>query len=189
MKQIFILGLFINLTLFSLAQKGDFHGRIINPFNDYEYSYRITAVSLTDSTFYEWTADSLGYFQDTNIYYGVYKFFISHKMNDGEIIDSIRIDSSSGNWETTIPNCTTVNENGICAICKNPKFVIKLDPYSFRDTWFKTKKDEKKYVENRKKTGYSIEDNMLVWIYDIKQKEKLTDPCNHWFCTKHLVIF
>jgi hypothetical protein len=189
MKQLIILGLFISLSFLSLAQKGDFHGRIINPFNDYEHNYRITAVSLTDSTTYEWLADSLGYFQDTNVYYGTYQFFISHKMNDGKIMDSIRIDSSISNWETTIPNCSTVNENGICDICNNPNFVIKLDPYSFQDMWFKTTKDEKNYYKNQKKIGYSIQDNKLIWIYDKKQKEKFIDPCNHWFCKKHLVIF
>ena len=92
-------------------------------------------------------------------------------------------------WKYTIPNCETVNKNGVCNICENSEFVIKLDPDTFRDIWFKKKRDEKKHYKELKKTGYSIEDNMLVWIHDPIQKEKFYDPCNHWFCTKHLVVF
>lgn len=189
MKSLIILIFFFSISANINAQKVDFQGRIINPFQDYEVRYRIVALSLTDSTQYEWTTDSLGHFHSTNILCGTYQFYISHKMNDGLLIDSILIDSSSNNWEATIPECTTVNENGICEYCNHKQYVFKLNPYLIRDIWFKSKRDEKKYYRKQNKKGYDISDDQLIWIKDEELKTKLYDPCYHWFCEKHIHIF
>lgn len=173
----------------SFGQKAIINGKIENQFNDYEYPYDILAISLTDSTFYEWNADSTGKFYATNINYGKYILNIQHTIRDNFFTDTVFVNEPIIEIKIVSPDCLSVNKKGICELCKSSEFVVKLNTDLIFDVWFKSKKAEKKYYKELDKKGYQIESNRLIWVKDSILNSKFKDPCNHWFCTKHMKIF
>jgi len=178
----------LSITAFS---QPNLNGRIIDLYGDNNKFQVLLRLANSDTIVSYQRSDSLGNFEFEDIKPGNYMLTVSYSPGNGFDFEHSLGNRQNDTLVLRVPVCDSINVKGICPECQKSDAVYPIAPGMFFDTWFKRKRDERRYRRKVIRQGYELtdeENGKIVWIKDV-DKEVFNDVCKHWFCIRDKTIF